>query len=295
MASKSYRALFFNTSLGHNNNRYFLRDILQPLINAHSQQSPHLPINNISGTEYQVRDIAIIGTSSNVVRGVFGRLRDDAPNKIDNSGNESQLGLLPTDKLVEKCHFLYYSNTDILVWQSSRDVASPERFAEYISMLVSSLCSTPHIFNILPIVDPNSLQRALNGAVKSIECKIARPNTAMTAQPSWNQNAFDLMNSVNGATVKINVSAARGVLQHTRGIISQLVADNSVSLLKVKIDGEDDPIDLFADRVVERFTVNLIGHYPVAQDVLNCLDAAYNSQRAILTTYFNQTTVQSFP
>lgn len=295
MANKSYRALFFTTSLGRNNTRYFLRDILQPLIYANTQQAPHLPVINISSTDYQVRDIALTGASSNVIQGVFGRLRDDAPNKIDNSGNESQLGLLPTDKLVEKCHFLYYQNTDIFVWQSSREVASPERFADYISTLVSNLCSSPHVFNVLPIVDPNSLQRALNGTVKSIECKISRPNSPLNAQPRWNQNAFELMNAVNGATVKINVSAARGILQNTRALINQLVSDNSVTLLKVKIDGEDDPIDLFADRVAEKITVNLNGHYPVPQDILNRLDSAYSNQRALLASYFNQSPVQSFP
>lgn len=295
MASKSYRALFFNTSLLHNNTRYYLRDILPALKTSHAAHSPHLPINRISGTDFQIRDVAVIGSASNAIKGVFGRLRDDAPNKIDNSGNESQLALLPTDKLVEKCYFLYFINTDILVWQSSRDVASPERFAEYLSIAVSNLCSAPHIFNLAPIVDPNSLQRVLNGSVKSIECKVARPNSPVSNQPQWNQNAFDLMNAVNGATIKINVSAARGVLQNTRNLITQLVSDNNVSLLRVKIDGEDDPIDLFADRVDERFTVSLNGHYPLAHDVLNHLDTAYNNQRNLLSPYFDLNQVQSFP
>lgn len=295
MASKSYRALFFNTSLARNNTRYCLRDILPALVANHTSHQPHLPVSNISNTDFQIRDVAGIGAASNVIQGVFGRLRDDAPNKIDNSGNESQLALLPTDKLVEKCYFLYFANTDILVWQSSRDVASPERFAEYLSTLISNFCSAPHFFNLLPIVDPNSLQRVLNGSVKSIECKVARPNTPVSNQPQWNQNAFDLMNSVNGATIKINVSAARGILQNTRSLITQLVSDNNVSLLKVKIDGDDDPIDLFADRVDERFTVNLNGHYPLAQDVLNHLDSAYNNQRNLLISYFDQRQAQSFP
>ncbi len=292
MATKSYRALFFNTSLARNNNKYYLRDIFQPLLDNHSLNSPHLPATNISGADFQIRDVTKIG---NTIHGVFGRLRDDAPNKIDNTGVESQLLLLPTDKLVEKCYFLYHINTDILVWQSSRDVASPERFADYLSTLVSKYCSSQNILYLLPIVDPNSLQRALNGSVKSIECKIARPNTQLVKQPKWNQHAFDLMNSLNGATVKINVSAARGVLQNTKGLIKQLVENNSVTLLKVKIDGDEDPIDLFADRVVERFIVNLNGHYPLAADVVACLETAYNNQKGILNQYFDLNQVQSFP
>lgn len=294
MASKSYRAVFFNTSLTNNNTRYRLRDIAPTLITRFCSSTPHLPVNNISGTDFQIRDITTIN-SGNVIQGVFGRLRDDAPNKIDNSGNESQLALSPTDKLVEKCYFVYYVTTDILVWQSSRDVASPEKFAEYLSCVISNICPIPQIFNLLPIVDPNSLQRVLNGVAKSLECKVAMPNTRLTDNTPWKQSAFDLMSFVGGATIKIKVSSARGVLQNTNVLIRQLATSNDVSMLKVKIDGDDDPIDLFADRVDERFTVPLNGHYPDAHIVLNHLDMAYNNQRSLLSQFFDTTPVNPFP
>ena len=295
MAIKSYRALFFNTSLAINNHKYYLRDILPVLQNGTTPISTNLPPRNVSGTVFQVRDLSFYGANLSVVSGVFGRLRDDAPNKIDNVGAETQLALLSTDRLIEKCYFLYYINTDILVWQASRDVGPANKFAEYLSDLISNTRNSILMFNVNPLVDANSLQRVLSGDIKAIECKMARPNTRLVNQPVWTQGAFDIMSSLNAATIKLNVSAARGILSNATALIKQLVADNSVSLLRVKIDGEDDPIDLFADRIDERFFVNLNGHYPVASDLLNNLDTAYSNQRSLITAYFNQNTVQQMP
>lgn len=292
MALKTFKAVFFNTQFGYNNTTYFFRDFFPPLIASHQNITPNLPIQNIDGLDYQVRNIQRVG---NVIRGIFGRLRDDAPNVIDNNGTESQLPLQPTDRLVEKCHFMYFINTDILVWQISRDVGSANKFADYFSYLISTLRGDTTIFSIQPIVDQNAIQRALNGDVKSIEFKVARPRTPVRNQPVWNQQAFDIMNSVGGASIKMTISANRGILRGAQNYIRQLANNNAVSILKVKIDGENEPIDLFADRVDERFTVNLNGHYPLATDVFNALDAAYNNQRLLLTPYFNQGQIQQFP
>jgi hypothetical protein len=240
----------------------------------------NLQSHAIDGHEFQIRDLHKIGQSQ-VWLGVFGRLRDDAPNVVNAQGQESVIPLAPTDRLLEKCHFLYMANHDILVWQVNNDVAYISKFTAYLGLLLNSA-----VF-VNTIVGTNALQRVIAGTVKSIECKVATPRIPLTATPSYSQPMFDLMNSVQGSTIKVNISAGRGSLAgNVRRLINWAMVNPETKTLRAKIEGEQEPIDLLVDRVSDSIRVQLYGHYPNPSDVFAGLDQAFTDNRPELTPFF---------
>jgi hypothetical protein len=278
---KKYRVLFFTTSVGPTGAP--LSDSLPlPLLQTQTilTKPTNLQPQIIDGHEFQVRDFHQV-RGSHVWKGVFGRLRDDAPHVVDARDLESPIPLQPTDRLIEKCHFLYIANHDILVWQVNKNVASVSKFSFFIGNLLNSAV----FVNI--VVGANSLQRVIGGTVKNIECKVAAPRTPLTATPNYSQPMFDLMNSVHGATIKVNISAGRGTLSGSiRRLISWANANPDTKTLKAKLEGEDEPIDLLVDRISVSIEVPLTGHYPNPVHVFNKLDAAFNLKRQELAPFF---------
>lgn len=278
MTQKSYKVLFYQTSIGPN--AHFFRDAIQQLVGTQNTGPTNLQTQAIEAREYQVRDFVKI-PNSQVWTGVFGRRRDDAPHKIDNADQESSLNLQPTDRLLEKCHFIYRADKDILIWQVNSDVGYISRFAIYLGLLLNLPCS------IDPITGTNGLQRALSGQIKTLECKVARPQIQPTSAPVWDHKTFDLLKHVSGTNIKIKVSAGRGTLGgYVKNVIQHLNNDPFTKTLKIQLEGDDEPIDLMLDRVSGRITVQLNGHYPNKPDVLAELEQVFTNNLAELQPYF---------
>lgn len=275
---KKYKVLFFTTSVGQDG--LPLRSALPTPLLQGTTTPENLQPHEIDGHEFQIRDLQKIG-SSHVWRGVFGRLRDDAPNLVNALGQESVIPLQPTDRLLEKCHFLYMANQDVLVWQVNNDVANVSKFATYIGLLLNL-----PIF-VTTIVSANALQRVIAGTIKTIECKVATPRTPLTTIPTYSQPMFDLMNSVHGSTIKINVSAGRGTLAgNVKHLIRWALGNPDTKTLRAKIDGDEEPIDLLTERVSESILIPLDGHYPNATAVFAGLNRAFADQKTELRPYF---------
>jgi hypothetical protein len=276
--TKKYKVLFFSTIIGNTGTP--LRDALpNPLVTGLSVPA-QLAAHSIEGIEYQVRDFTKIGTSQ-VWKGVFGKLRDDAPHVVNAAGQESSLSLLATDRLLEKCHFLYFASHDILVWQVNNEVAYVGKFTIYLGLLLNTYVAAN------AVVGTSALQRVIQGSVKTIECKVATPRVPLSNIPNYSQPMFDLMNDVQGSSIKINISAGRSSLSaNVKRLIQWASGNPDTKSLKVKLDGESEPIDLLVNRISGSINVNLIGHYPDPVDVFNGLDTAFTDNRDELTPYF---------
>ena len=277
---KKYKVLFFTTAVGPNGDPLGTA-LPNPLV-GNAIMPVHLAVQPIDGHEFQIRDFTRIGTSL-TWKGVFGRLRDDAPNVVNVQGLESVIPLQQTDRLLEKCHFLYMEDHDILIWQVNNDVAHVSRFTNYLSLLMN----TPVFANT--VVGANALQRVIAGTVKSIECKVATPRVPLGQIPNYSQPMFDLMNGVQGSTIKINISAGRGALAgNVRQLINWAMGNPDTKALKAKIEGEIDPVDLLVNRISDSIQVQLYGHYPRANDVFNGLDQAFTNKTTELAPFFRR-------
>lgn len=277
---KKYRVLFFTTSIGQNG-LPLSSALPNPLVDGLPMPAQLQP-RTIEGVEFQVRDFTRIGTT-HVWKGVFGRLRDDAPNLVNAHGHEAAIPLHPNDRLLEKSHFLYFSNHDILVWQVNTDVGYISRFTLYLGELLNMFVQ------VNAAVGANALERVIQGTVKNIECKVATPRIPLGNVPNYSQAMFDLMNGVHGSTIKVNISAGRGTLGgNVRRLIQWAVQNPDTKTLKAKIVDEVEPIDLLVDRITDTIHVDLDGHYPNPVDVYAALDQAFTNNRQELAPYFRQ-------
>jgi hypothetical protein len=277
MSTKSFKVLFYTTQLGANN--HCLRDCEQQLI-AFLSPDNHLRAIEFETNKFQIRDLNFDRRNSEW-RGVFGRLRPDAPNVVDINDHENKLALNPDDLLIEKLHFIYKPQIDILIWQVNTDVGFIGRLEDYLSELFNQF------FNAYIVTGNSSLSKVMNGTVKYYEVKVALPNKKLSKTPSYSQPAFDIMKGVGGSTIKYKVSAGRDSLTgNVKQLISELLGDDTTVSLKAKLDGDDEPVDLFVDRISERMSVNLNGHYPDPKDIFNMLNLAFENNKDELKDSF---------
>ncbi len=275
---KKYKVLFYTTSIGPQG--LPLRNALPNPLTTGMTQPANLAPRVIDGHEFQVRDLIKIN-NSDVWQGVFGRLRDDAPNVINAQGHEATLPLQPTDRLIEKCHFLYFGARDVLAWQVNKNAAYIGKFNFYLSEILNM-----PVF-VHTIVGTQALQRVLAGTIKNVECKVATPSVPLGNVPNYSQPMFDLMNSVHGSTIKVNISAGRNTLTgRIRDLINWAVGNPTTKTLKARVEGEDEPIDLLADRISDTILVQMNGHYPDTTQVFNGLDQAFTNKNIDLAPFF---------
>lgn len=280
MATKSFKVLYYNTQI--DNQQLFLRDELSTINTLLSKNNGnHLPTIEIDSEKFQIRDLFIDG-SKKEWRGVFGRLRNDAPNVIDINNTENQLALSPDDLLIEKVHFIYKSRFDILVWQVNPTVGFIGKFENYLNNMLEK-----KVFMLI-VTGTSSLSKVLKGTIKYYEVKVATTKDKISQIPQYSQAAFDLMNNVGGSSIKYKISAGRYQLSDTvKQLIKKLFSDVNTESLKVKLEGDDEPVDLFIDRISKRINVTLNGHYPDTKDIFKELNLAFDQQKPDLKGSFH--------
>lgn len=127
MAKKTYQVRFARPVVGSNG-----APLASLLTRLHAQHGEHLPARDFGGDRYQVRDLVKVGT---VWKGTFGKLRDDAPHLVNGADEEKELDLEDGDRLLEKCHYLYREQGNLLVWQLNRSSGGMSRFEDYLGAL----------------------------------------------------------------------------------------------------------------------------------------------------------------
>lgn len=274
--SKSYSVRFANTNIGADPaDQEQLRDILGRLVTQHGQAdgpSHHLPAIEMEGEHFQVRSLTRIGR---FWRGSFARLRDEAPHVIGATNVEREIDLEVGDRILEKTYFLYYEDTDVLVFQMSRNVGYLTRFAHYWSRLLGGT-----YVDLPPIIDALRLQEILDSGIREINFTYSRAAGDQAGGPRWTQRAMDMLRPVHGAMGKFTLRAPRGGI--LGGTISDLVRwaahGGEVQKAKVLLQDEKDPIDLFLDPVKVRIDVRMNGSYPDERSAIEQLGEAYAEQ-----------------
>lgn len=275
--SKTYSVRFANSNVGKNlkDNRQ-LRDVLDDLIRDHGVKDAvghHLPSVELEGDYFQVRNLVKVGQCW---RGCFARLRDEAPHVIDAQNIEKQLNLQVGDRILEKTYFLYYENSDILVFQMSKNVGYLTKFAHYWSSLFDS-----EYVDFPPAVDRNQLQHVLNSEIRYVEFTYACPPGGGTSSgPKWTQRAMEMLLPIHGAVGKFTMRAPKNNVLggHIKELIKWLANRGEVERAKVLLQDEKDPIDLFIDPIKVKITVPIRANYPDEKVVLEELAEAYSDQ-----------------
>lgn len=274
--TKSYSVRFANSNIGADpQHQRQLRDVLPDLLAPLGQRrgSPvHLNAVTMEGDFYQVRDLVQVGQ---VWKGCFAKLRDEAPHIISSANVERQIQLDEGDRILEKSFFLYYENTDILVFQLSRNVGFLTRFANYWSALLSRV-----YVDFPAAVDANTWSELLRAGVREINFTYSRPPGNSNGGPSWTQRAMSMLQPVHGAVGKFTLRAPRGAILggHIGDLLRWAATGGEVQRAKVLLQDETDPIDLFLAPIKVRIAIDMNGAYPDERSAYQQLADVYGSQ-----------------
>ncbi|WP_374658739.1 DUF6731 family protein [Inhella sp.] len=280
MPTKSYAVRFANSNIGANlDQTQQLRDVLNEVVARRGraeQRGHHLSAVPMEGEHFQVRNLVQVGRCW---RGAFARLRDEAPHVIGLTDVEREIDLEDGERVLEKTFFLYYEDTDILVFQMSRNVGYLTRFALYWSRLLEGI-----YVDFPPAVNASRLEEILHSGIREVNFTYARTPGEQVDGPRWTQRAMDMLRPVHGAVGKFTLRAPRGEILggHIGDLVRWASRGGDVRRAKVLLQDEQDPIDLFVEPIKVRIDVELNGRYPDERSAVEQLGEAYAAQAAHL-------------
>lgn len=237
--------------------------------------------------DYELRRVKVSGRT---VRGALARIRsDDLPHAGRPGGAERELGLADDEGLLEKNHFLFDEERNLLVFQRNGNGGRVGQLADYLSA-----CAGQKV-RFSPVLTKDSTQRLMSNDVQpvKVELSFTRPtNPALYPAQSFSRRLFELLGETGAATVRLSLSADRRsteIVRHrlrsmVRSAACRIVDADLASTAKVTVtDGEHDyPIDLIADRLTDEQEVEFVGRYPREGSIYGAFDKALRDCRKAL-------------
>lgn len=217
----------------------------------------HAPAHTIGGSpdvQFQIRDISVASGNGNVYKGVFGRLRhNETPEQASVTGGDADVHLLPGHGLVEKNHFLFFSDINLLVFQRNAHAGRNSHLQSYLNSPNFSSVS------LTQILTTDSYSKLLNGDdLKKLEISLRKPAAALHQEDTFLSPLIIQFQGKKPGNMKIVISAEKGM---------SLPSEWKEALVKLSRFGrarvaraalvDDTLVDLLMDRVVGSFTVDL--------------------------------------
>lgn len=217
------------------------------------------------------------------IRGVFAKIRcDNLPHTGAPGGVENELDLAEEEGLIEKNHFVYYRQNELLVYQKNGHGSTTKRFEDYLS----NHTGVTALFNPIPKTD--SMRRLMSGEnhPRSLQLSVARPsNPDLFPSDNWNRSLLELMNGSGGMVLDIAIRGDghsrnphnRYLLDTIKGSLNDLLGTDFVRSAKVQLEGDDfisHPVDLIADRIYSKQRVQMNGRYPCTDSMFAALGRA---------------------
>ncbi len=237
--------------------------------------------------------IVVNRTGQGVYLGELKRYgRDNLPHAGTLEGPERELELAQEEKTIDRNYFIFYQNRRLLVWQDNRRVSSVGILGQVISKALGTTVS------FSPVMTPE-VTRALmlqTHRPKTIEFSVAKPtNPQMYDSNDDSARILNMLSGLGGLSGSFRISAnAQGirgrVLDAARalGLGNSLVESGYARKVKLELEGLEHPIDLFADRLKGRITVEMRGRYPVPENIHQELQTLTNEFASQLNEIFGQ-------
>lgn len=212
----------------------------------------------------QIRGLVSVNDGKEI-RGHVVRFRDDSPLVTrQDSPEETPLELKPGDELVERNHFVLYrerAGLEILVYQAAWEGTLPSVLARYLSVLNAQQAT----ITFDEILTKDAYEALANGGlIKSVEFRVARPQRKSYVpdpEDQWTQEGISFMKGTGATSFQVKISTRRpdkGLMIDVSKRIKFLLDSVLTKKLVVKMSNMEEPIDLFAQRVSDRISIQLV-------------------------------------
>lgn len=249
---RSYIADFYCVEQHNQNTTRVLTDLLGQHIGGHA---PAFSINGDQGVKYQIRSIGVNKTRT-VYRAVFGKLRHgETPEQATEHGDESDVELKPGHGLVEKSHFLFFPDLNLIVFQRNNNAGRNSHFQAYLNM------PSYQGVALVPVLSRDSYSRLANGGgVKKLEISLRRPAFALQEEDALLQDCIDVFQNSNAGRIKLVLSAELGksLKDDVKDAAIMLSKYSRTKVARATLMEDNEIVDLIVDRVVRPFKVDLL-------------------------------------
>ena len=270
METKTYQVGFYQGVHGDKDTKTTVSDLLTGwAVNG-------APVINIGIFTYKLKEL--IAHQGTMIQGVIAKFRhNDIPVIGSIYDTERRIELDEEEGLIEKNHFLYYQDKDLLVYQQNRDGSTYGKLAEYIT----TATGITTVFN--PVIQKDALLRLIQGGVKprKMNVSFARPgDPALLSNHKFNKDLMKLLTDTGGMNMNVTISMGRTKKEYLSmdvfNSISELMGATHVGTAKLEVENEDgvtETVDLITDRIKGAITVKMKGRYPITSDIFSNLTA----------------------
>jgi hypothetical protein len=282
-SSKTYWADFYRVRVEKNNSSPLIANLLRD-----SASASYLDMLDTleTGDHHQIRNIVAFRTDK-VFKAVFGKVRNiDIPVQGDHQGNEEDLVLKPGYGLVEKNYLLYFRENNLLVYQRNMTGSHYSKLAAYLSKVTGKTVALD------PVLTSDSYKRLManNVVPTKIEFSVAASPNSTLYPEEWTQEMMDLVKGVGGARARVSIRADTRRGETLAPLVKEaaviLARSGRAGVSRLTIDGGEHPIDLIADRIIEKMSVDIEGRYPQPESIYNELVAAKDRRQNDLDSFF---------
>lgn len=250
--SRSYKIDFFVVTLAGERKNDALRDLLQ---DAPLGYTPAVALDTGADEKFQVRSIEKL-PGGRVFKGVFGRCRfGEKPVQGTEDGQETDVELKPGHGLVEKNHFLFYADRNLLVYQRNASGSHFSRFQRYVNLAVGNGVAFE------PILTSDGYARLIaGGPARHFDVSFQMPRDPSFYKDEFLAEAVKLVGKTGGTSTRIRIGVGRTkhtLLAKMKDAVATLARHGLAKVARVKLEDADEPIDLIADRIIENVTVPL--------------------------------------
>lgn len=264
MATKKVTAEFyaFNTINIENKNK--LMDFLSAYKDGHA---PSLALDTGAQEQYQIRSIESNKTET-VYKAVFGRCRyNEALEQAGENTIDKDVELLPGHGLVEKNHFLFYKNLNLIVFQFNNNASRIGKLQRYLSRTLQVELT------LEAVLAEDSYTKLLNsGPLKRLELSIRLPRFKQDQSDSFLYEAIKNFQNDNAGRVKIVLSPDRGcslseslrlpfvnIARAGLATVARAKTEPAEDLDRNGNEIKDEIIDLILNKVKKSFDVTVDG------------------------------------
>ncbi|OZI31753.1 hypothetical protein CAL29_28195 [Bordetella genomosp. 10] len=280
---KQFKVDFYVVTLDQDRTTSVLKDMLS----AADGITDALTLNAGEDEHFQIRSIVSINKGM-AYKAVFGRCRfGETPEQGAVDGREADVELKPGHGLVEKNYFLFFPETNLVVYQRNSSGSHYSKFQRYLGR-----ASGHDGVTFEPILTSDSYERLLTPGVqaKRVDISFQQPKDPSLYRQAWTKDAIRLVNSAGGVTARITIGVGRThgkLLSQAKDAAVMLARAGLAKVARVKVEEQNEPIDLIADRVVETAQA-LIGDNgrPIPEMVYAALDRAKTKRKKDLDTFF---------
>lgn len=251
-----------------------------------------------SDEKYQIRSISS-NSAGTVFMAVFGRCRyNENLEQASAESEDKEVKLLPGYGLVEKNHFLFFKENNLIVYQKNGNGSNIAKLQRYLTMV------TEKNIALEAVLKEDSYTKLLeSGPLKKIEISIVPPPFAEIEEEHWLYEAIDAFKSDNAKRIKLVLSAEKDktLSEHYKTKLTDLTRAGWTKIARATVKEEDksdaskikdEIIDLILNRVKKDFSVPVGENKKIdPKDIWRGLAGAKDECNSQLKTYFTQSKV----